>query len=55
MKLNQVDMHIRISQEDLDQIQGRSLALADGSGFIGSLEVYHDLHCLVSILFVTIS
>ena len=26
---------------------GRSLELTDGSGFVGSLEVYHDLHCLV--------
>jgi hypothetical protein len=40
-------MHMKISQEDLDQIGGRSLALSDGSGFVGSLEVYHDLHCLV--------
>ena len=26
---------------------GRSLELTDGSGYAGSLEVYHDLHCLV--------
>lgn len=28
---------------------GRTLELSDGSGFAGSLEVYHDLHCLVRI------
>jgi len=40
-------MHIKLSQEEIEQLGGRSLELSDGSGFVGSLEVYHDLHCLV--------
>ncbi len=40
-------MHIKVPKKDIDRINGTSLALADGSGDVASLEVYHDLHCLV--------
>ena len=42
-----IDIHIRISKEEMRMFGGRSLELTDGSGYVGSLEVYHDLHCLV--------
>ena len=45
-----VDMHIRISKEEMEALGGRSLELTDGSGFVGSLEVFHDLHCLVLLM-----
>ena len=46
-----LDMHIRISKEEMEALGGRSLELTDGSGYVGSLEVYHDLHCLVFLTF----
>ena len=46
-----LDMHIRISKEEMEALGGKSLELTDGSGYVGSLEVYHDLHCLVFLMF----
>ncbi|PMD17890.1 hypothetical protein NA56DRAFT_577983, partial [Hyaloscypha hepaticicola] len=37
---------IRISKEDLDRINRTSVALLDGSGYFGTLDVHHQLHCL---------
>ena len=39
---------IRVSKEDLDKINRTSVPLLDGSGYMASLDVYHQLHCLVS-------
>ena len=40
---------IRLTPEELSKTAPyESLALADGSGFIAELGVYHHLHCIVS-------
>lgn len=47
------DMNVRISEKDiapLDRADG-AVAMPDGTGFIGTLNVYHELHCVVSLLF----
>lgn len=41
-------MTIKISQAELDVLDDHSIALRDGSGYIGELAVYHELHCIVS-------
>jgi hypothetical protein len=44
-----IDMNIRISKEDV-QYFGReetAVALPDGSGYIGTLNIYHEIHCIV--------
>ena len=42
------DAVIKISAEELEQTDHHnSVALADGSGYIAELGVYHWLHCLV--------
>jgi hypothetical protein len=38
---------IRVSKEVLDKINRTSVPLLDGSGYMASLDVYHQLHCLV--------
>ena len=43
----ETDIHIRVSKDEMEKYGGRSLELTDGSGYAASLEVYHDLHCLV--------
>jgi len=40
------DMHIKLTKEEVEALGVRTLELSDHSGFVGSLEVYHDLHCL---------
>ncbi|CAG8972144.1 hypothetical protein HYALB_00009692 [Hymenoscyphus albidus] len=40
------NIHIRVSKQELDDMGGQSLELSDGTGYLSSLEVYHDLHCL---------
>lgn len=43
------DVNIRVTAEDLEYAELKSLELADGSGdYIGQLGVHHELHCLVS-------
>ncbi|OJJ69570.1 hypothetical protein ASPBRDRAFT_45903 [Aspergillus brasiliensis CBS 101740] len=37
---------LRIQKEDLDKIGETSVELADGSGYMVGLEVFHQLHCL---------
>ena len=39
---------IRVSKETLDRINRTSVPLLDGSGYMAGLDVYHQLHCLVS-------
>ena len=41
-------MHIKLSKEEVEKLGVRTLELSDHSGYVGALEVYHDLHCLVS-------
>jgi hypothetical protein len=40
---------IKISKSELDKIDGTSIALLDGSGYIAETAVYHELHCIVSL------
>jgi hypothetical protein len=44
------DMNVRLSREDLRAFdrEENAIALPDGSGYIGTLNVYHELHCIVS-------
>jgi len=41
------DDNIRVSFEELERLNLSSIQLADGSGAIASLSVFHSLHCLV--------
>lgn len=45
-------MNIRMSYDDLKAFgrQENAVALADGSGYVGTLSVYHEMHCVVSSL-----
>ncbi|KAI3317655.1 hypothetical protein HD806DRAFT_362125 [Xylariaceae sp. AK1471] len=36
----------RLSEEEMVQMNRTSIALSDGSGYVGYLESYHMLHCL---------
>jgi len=40
-------MHIRITEEELQQDNQTSVALTEGGGFLGWLGVFHELHCIV--------
>jgi hypothetical protein len=42
-------MNIRVSEEWLQLSGADSIHLADGSGVLVQLGVYHELHCLVSV------
>lgn len=44
-------MNIRISKEDVQHFsrEENAVALPDGSGYIGTLNVYHEIHCIVRI------
>lgn len=39
-------MTTKISSREIDRIGESSIALADGSGFVAELAVYHELHCI---------
>ncbi|KXH63788.1 hypothetical protein CSAL01_00046 [Colletotrichum salicis] len=39
---------LRFSEDEMNRMQKTSLALKDGSGYIGYLESFHMLHCVVS-------
>lgn len=44
-------MNVRFQLEDL-KVWGRdvdAVALPDGSGYLGTLNVYHEIHCVVCI------
>ena len=43
-------MNVRMSYNDLKAFdrQENAVALADGSGYVGTLSVYHEIHCVVS-------
>lgn len=40
-------MNIRVSKDWFDRYNVESIPLADGSGYVAQLVVYHELHCLV--------
>ncbi|KAI1128411.1 hypothetical protein F5Y10DRAFT_292062 [Nemania abortiva] len=40
---------IRVDKEALDRINRTSVPLRDGSGYMATLDVYHQLHCLVTV------
>jgi hypothetical protein len=44
-------MNIRLSLEDLKAFNREedAVQLPDGSGYIGSLNIYHEIHCVVSL------
>lgn len=47
--LTLIDMNVRLSLEDLKKF-GRdedAVALPDGSGYAGTLNIYHEIHCVV--------
>ena len=48
--VNTLAMNIRLSEEDVVAYdrKAEAVALSDGSGYAGSLNVYHELHCVVS-------
>lgn len=40
-------MNMRILPSEMHRIGADSLRLSDGSGYVGALAVYHELHCVV--------
>ena len=40
-------MVIKLSADELAAFGEPSIALRDGSGYIGEMAVYHELHCVV--------
>jgi hypothetical protein len=45
------DQNIRLSLEDLKAFNRDedAVQLPDGSGYIGTLNIYHEMHCVVSL------
>ena len=41
-------MSIRVSAEELEKINRTSVHLPEGGGFMAWLEIFHELHCVVS-------
>ncbi|KAI1080620.1 hypothetical protein F5B20DRAFT_539951 [Whalleya microplaca] len=39
-------IHIKVTNEEMRRLGQTSLALKDGSGYIGLLGAYHELHCI---------
>lgn len=44
---HQTDNNILLQAEDLEQINKTSVLLRDKSAYLGGLDVFHELHCLV--------
>ncbi len=44
-------MNMRFSKEDFNAFNRDEdgVELPDGSGYVGTLNVYHEIHCVVSI------
>jgi len=40
------NIHIRVPGKTVEQLNRTSLELRDGSGYVGMLGVFHELHCL---------
>ena len=47
--VNLSDSNIVVSAEELRKPNLTSVELRDKSGYFGSLDVFHQLHCLVSV------
>jgi hypothetical protein len=45
-------MNIRLSLDDVKAFnrEETAIVLPDGSGYLGTLNVYHEIHCIVSVL-----
>lgn len=43
-------MHIRVTAEELARDNQESIGLTEGGGYLGWLGVFHELHCIVSLL-----
>jgi hypothetical protein len=39
---------IKVSKHDLDRAGLQSVQVADGSGYLATVDVFHQLHCLVN-------
>ena len=39
--------NIKVQKEDLKSMGDTSVAFADGSGYLVTVDVFHQLHCLV--------
>lgn len=48
--MNLLAMNVRLKLDDVKAFgrEQNAVALSDGSGYAGSLNVYHELHCVVS-------
>lgn len=45
------DNNIRVTKEELDRMNRTSVQLNDGSGdYLAAIDVFHHLHCLVSVV-----
>lgn len=44
---NFLDMNVRFTEEEMRKMNLTSLALKDGSGYVGSFYAYHEIHCVV--------
>lgn len=46
---NDLAMNIRLSQKDVEAFgrEKEAIAMSDGTGYVGTLNVFHELHCVV--------
>lgn len=42
-------INLKIYPNEMDKLGLKSLEFKDGSGYVGGLSVYHELHCIVSL------
>lgn len=49
LQAHELDINLRLSPEEMRRLNQTSLAFSDGSGYLGTLGVYHELHCVVII------
>lgn len=40
-------INLKIYPDEMERLGLRSLEFRDGSGYVGGLSVYHELHCIV--------
>lgn len=40
------DINLRVTADEMHHINQKSLPFTDGSGYLGTLGVYHELHCI---------
>ena len=43
-------MAMKVTADELRAVDQTSIPLADGSGYLAEMAVYHELHCVVSCL-----